>query len=44
MAAPLGAIFHVIPAVGPFFAPGEGQPADWTDFGGEIGLGTLASH
>lgn len=35
-AAAIGAIFHVIPAVCPFFAPSEGAIADGAYFLGEI--------
>ena len=44
LAASLRTIFHLIPAVGPFFAPGEGALADGTNFGGQIRLATLTGH
>lgn len=43
-AAALGTVFDIIPAVGPSFAPSEGETADRTNFRGKVGLGALAGH
>lgn len=44
VAAAIGAVFDLIPAVFPFFAPGEGTVADGANLGGEIGFFDAAWH
>jgi hypothetical protein len=44
VSAPIGAIFHFVPALFPFFAPGEGKAADEAGFGGEVGFFALTGH
>jgi hypothetical protein len=43
-AAALGTVFDIIPAVGPFFAPSEGETANWANFRGQVGLNALFGH
>jgi hypothetical protein len=40
----IGAVLYLVPAVFPFFSPGEGQTADRTDFCWQIGFGAVAGH
>jgi hypothetical protein len=43
-AAALRTVFDIIPAVGPFFAPSEGETANWANFRGKVGLNALFGH
>jgi hypothetical protein len=44
VSAPIGAIFHFVPALLPLFAPGERKAADEAGFGGEVGFFSLTGH
>ncbi len=43
-ATAIAAVLYLLPAVSPFFAPGEGFAAGGTDFVGEVGLITFIGH
>jgi hypothetical protein len=40
----IGAVFHFVPAVCPFFAPGKRQTTNDTNFGRKVGFLALFGH
>jgi Transposase DDE domain/Arm DNA-binding domain len=42
--AAIGAIFHLVPAIGPLFAPSKGETTNRTDLSGKIRFLALAGH